>query len=206
MPLIPLHQTIGAFIPGLIPPAPPTYAAWPVWRGSTTSEVKFQPLAKKEAHRLWHKARRFERQTRRPGKQDGALGRNGIAVIHALLFDFLNYRSGALYPSVEAIAKAACISVSSAFRGLADLKAAGVVNWLRRAEESITETGGFILKQITNASAVLSSSQWRGYSELRLYTHEKMYENLAIYSAHGWQEYARANEGGYDRVFMRKPM
>jgi len=45
----------------------------------------------------------------------------------------------------------------------------------------------------------------RGYRELRLYTHEKMHENLAIYSAHGWQEYARANEGGYDRVFMRKP-
>ena len=45
----------------------------------------------------------------------------------------------------------------------------------------------------------------RGYSELRLYTHEKMHENLAIYSAYGWQEYARANEGGYDRVFMRKP-
>ena len=44
----------------------------------------------------------------------------------------------------------------------------------------------------------------RGYSELRLYTHEKMYENLVIYRAHGWQEYARANEAGYDRVFMRK--
>jgi GNAT superfamily N-acetyltransferase len=44
----------------------------------------------------------------------------------------------------------------------------------------------------------------RGYHELRLYTHEKMHENVVIYSAHGWQEYARANEAGYDRVFMRK--
>jgi GNAT superfamily N-acetyltransferase len=44
----------------------------------------------------------------------------------------------------------------------------------------------------------------RGYPELRLYTHEKMHENLAIYRAHGWEEYARANEAGYDRVFMRK--
>jgi len=44
----------------------------------------------------------------------------------------------------------------------------------------------------------------RGYRELRLYTHEKMHENLAIYRAHGWQEYARANEAGYDRVFMQK--
>jgi len=44
----------------------------------------------------------------------------------------------------------------------------------------------------------------RGYTELRLYTHEEMHENLAIYRAHGWQEYARASEAGYDRVFMRK--
>jgi len=44
----------------------------------------------------------------------------------------------------------------------------------------------------------------RGYRELRLYTHEKMHENLAIYRAHGWQEYTRASEAGYDRVFMRK--
>jgi GNAT superfamily N-acetyltransferase len=44
----------------------------------------------------------------------------------------------------------------------------------------------------------------RGYRELRLYTHEKMHENLLIYRAHGWEEYARAHEAGYDRVFMRK--
>lgn len=44
----------------------------------------------------------------------------------------------------------------------------------------------------------------RGYRELRLYTHEKMYENLAIYRAHGWEEYSRASQGGYDRVFMLK--
>jgi GNAT superfamily N-acetyltransferase len=44
----------------------------------------------------------------------------------------------------------------------------------------------------------------RGYRELRLYTHEKMHENLAIYRAHGWEEYARANEAGYDRIFMVK--
>jgi hypothetical protein len=75
-----------------------TYAAWPVWNNSTTKPVRDQPMSKKQAHRLWHDARRFERQTRQPGFQDGVLGRNGLAVLHALLFDFLNYRSGALYP------------------------------------------------------------------------------------------------------------
>ena len=60
-----------------------TYAAWPVWRDSTTDEVKFQPLPKKEAARRWHKARRFDRQTHLPGKHGGAIGRRaGKSHIH----------------------------------------------------------------------------------------------------------------------------
>jgi hypothetical protein len=163
MPLIHLHQTVGTLFPGLIPPAPQTtYATWPVWRDSTTKEVKFQPMTRRQAVKLWHDARRFERQTRQPGKQDGAIGRNGLAVLHALLFDFLNYRSGALYPSWAAIAFKACISVRSVGRGLVMLKAAGVLNWLRRCVEDWID-GRFTLRQQTNAYAVLPCSQWRGY-------------------------------------------
>jgi len=44
----------------------------------------------------------------------------------------------------------------------------------------------------------------RGYSVLRLYTHALMQENLVIYRNQGWNEYARAEESGYDRVFMEK--
>jgi hypothetical protein len=152
MPLIPLHQTVGALFPGLSPPAPQTYAAWPVWRDSTTKEVKFQPMPKRQAVKLWHDARRFERQTRQPGFQDGAIGRSGLAVLQALLFDFLNYASGALYPSWEAIADKACISPRSVGRGLAKFKAAGVLNWLRCCVEDWID-GRFTLRQETNAYA-----------------------------------------------------
>ncbi|WP_428540464.1 GNAT family N-acetyltransferase [Rhodopila sp.] len=44
----------------------------------------------------------------------------------------------------------------------------------------------------------------RGYTELRLYTHEKMTENLAMYPALGWQETGRSEQAGYQRVFFRK--
>jgi hypothetical protein len=64
------------------PPLPRTYAAWPVWHDSTPADVKFHPLPKKQAIRIWHQARRFERETRQPGRQDGALGRNGLFVLH----------------------------------------------------------------------------------------------------------------------------
>jgi hypothetical protein len=64
--------------PGMLPHVP-TYAAWPVWNDSTTKPVRDQPMSKKQAHRLWHDARRLERQTRQAGFQDGMLGRNGLA-------------------------------------------------------------------------------------------------------------------------------
>lgn len=44
----------------------------------------------------------------------------------------------------------------------------------------------------------------RGYSEIRLYTHETMTENLAMYPALGWQETGRGEQAGYQRVFFRK--
>jgi hypothetical protein len=147
---------------GTLPYALSTRAIWPVWKDSTTKEVRFQPLPKKQAVRLWHDARRFERQTRRPGRQDGAIGRNGLAILHALIFDFMNYRSGALYPSRAAIAAKACISERSVGRGLAALKAAGVLNWLRRCVEEWVD-GRFTLRQETNAYGICPPSLWRGY-------------------------------------------
>jgi hypothetical protein len=141
---------------------PKTYAPSPVWRGSLAEPVKFQPLPKDVAVRLWHDARRYERTTRQPGRQDGAIGRNGLAVLHALLFDFLNNATGRLDPAIASIARMANISPRSAARGLAALKAAGVLSWKRRCDRVI-EGGRMLLKQISNAYAVLPVSHWFGY-------------------------------------------
>jgi hypothetical protein len=137
-------------------------APWPVWHGSTRKPVQFQPMPKRQAVRIWHDARRLERRTRKPGHQDGAIGRNGLAVLHAFLFDFINRATGELTPTRATIARAACISISSVDRGLAKLKAAGVINWLRQCAESI-ENGVYGLRQIASAYFVLAQSQWRGF-------------------------------------------
>jgi hypothetical protein len=84
-------------LPGL--QGPKSYAPSPVWSGSVSKPIRFAPLRKKDATRLYHQARAFERQTRQPGRQDGAVSRNGLAVLHALVFDCLNYTSGRLDPS-----------------------------------------------------------------------------------------------------------
>lgn len=45
-----------------------------------------------------------------------------------------------------------------------------------------------------------------GYREMRLYTHEKMTENLALYARSGWVETHRAEQDGFARVFFRKTL
>lgn len=44
----------------------------------------------------------------------------------------------------------------------------------------------------------------RGYSELRLYTHAMMSENIALYRRLGFVETGRGPQAGFDRVFMTK--
>ena len=43
-----------------------------------------------------------------------------------------------------------------------------------------------------------------GLPEVRLYTNEKMHENLALYAKLGFEKIGRSLDGGYRRVFMRK--
>jgi hypothetical protein len=143
-------------------PGQKTRAPSPCWRGSTTKPVKWQHMDPDTAKEIYRKAEDFERQTRQPGKQDGAIGRNGLAVLRALIFGFLNYTTGQLDPGYESIAKRACISVRSAARGLVKLKDAGLLNWQRRCTP-IIEAGCCVLEQLTNAYALLPFSQWRGY-------------------------------------------
>jgi len=50
------------------------------------------------------------------------------------------------------------------------------------------------------------NAQAAGMSELRLYTHELMMENIALYQRLGYREVERREEHGFRRVFMRKPI
>ncbi|MDU9402749.1 GNAT family N-acetyltransferase [Pseudomonas sp. zfem004] len=45
-----------------------------------------------------------------------------------------------------------------------------------------------------------------GCEAIRLYTHERMTENIAIYARLGYHETHRAAQDGFERVFMRKSL
>jgi hypothetical protein len=142
---------------------PKTYAAWPVWSESTRKEIKFQPVPKKAAVKLWHRARDFDRQTHQAGRHGGAVGHAALQVLHALIFDFLNYMSGRLDPSYAAIARKANVCQRTVATALQKLRRLGILNWVRRCAEG-TRDGRFVLMQDTNAYAILPASQWRGYT------------------------------------------
>lgn len=51
-----------------------------------------------------------------------------------------------------------------------------------------------------------SRAREEGMPELRLYTHVRMTENIALYARLGYVETHRRSEHGFERVFMTKPL
>jgi hypothetical protein len=127
--------------------------------------VRFAPISRKQAARLWHAARRWDRDTRQPGRHGGIIGRTALAALYALLFDFLNHRTGRLDPSLDAIAHKAGCCRRAVVDALARLRDLGLLAWRRRCEETRDTEGRFRLRQRTNAYGLLPPSQWRGYRD-----------------------------------------
>ena len=45
-----------------------------------------------------------------------------------------------------------------------------------------------------------------GFDAVHLYTHEKLTENIALYSRIGYDEYDRRSQGDFSLVYMHKPL
>src|SRR3954465_9619999 len=156
-------STLEELLRAVFPAAPEkSFAAWPVWAESSEKPVEFTPLPKKTAVKLWHRARDFDRQTRTKGGRGGALGPSALQVLHALIFDFLNFKTGRLDPSYAAIARMANLCPSTVATALKRLREVGILAWVRRCEERF-ENGRYERRQQTNAYAVLPEGGWAGY-------------------------------------------
>ena len=140
-----------------------TYAPWPVWSGSTTKNARFVPMSKKAAIRIYHRAVEWNRRGKLAGRHGGLIGSNVLLVLHTLIFDFLNHRTGRLDPSYSALQRTTRLCRQTIASALAILKQLGIINWMRRCCEDRDECGRFALRQETNAYAILPTTQWRGY-------------------------------------------
>jgi hypothetical protein len=148
-------------LPGLPCQPEKTYAPFPVWSESSTKAVQFTPMPKKEAVRLWHRARDFDRQTHTPGKHGGAIGPSGLQILHVFLFDFINYSTGRLDPSYKAIAGKANLCERTVSDALKRLQGLGIITWIRRCSEEWVN-GRYVRRQLTNAYCILPTG-WVGY-------------------------------------------
>lgn len=142
-----------------------SYASWKVWSGSTTKEVRFVPMPRRVAARIYRKAVRWNASSKIAGRHGGVIGSHVLLVLHVMVFDFLTYATGSLDPAYKAIEKMTRLSHETVAKALARLKELGILNWERRAVPDVGENGGFILRQITNAYAILPPTQWRGYTD-----------------------------------------
>jgi hypothetical protein len=93
------------------------------------------------------------------------IGRTALAALYALLFDFLNHKTGRLDPSLDAIAHKAGCCRRAVVDALARLRDLGLLVWQRRCEEHRDAEGRFRLRQRTNAYGLLPPSQWVGYRD-----------------------------------------
>lgn len=143
-----------------------TYASWPVWSESTTKNTRYVPLPKKAALRIYYKAIDWNRRGKLAGRHGGLIGSHVLLVLHTLIFDFLNHTTGRLDPSYNAIQRKTRLCRQTVARALARLKELGIINWIRRCREDTDESGRFMLRQDTNAYAIIPPTQWRGYTEI----------------------------------------
>lgn len=145
-----------------------SYASWKVWSGSTTKDARFVPMPKKVAIRIYHKAVEWNRRSKVPGCHGGVIGSHVLLVLHSLIFDFLNHRTGRLDPSYNALQRSTRLCRQTIATALARLKQLGIINWVRRCCEDWDELGRFVLRQETNAYAILPSTQWRNYMDVEI--------------------------------------
>lgn len=140
-----------------------TQTHWPVWKDSVFEAPVFPVLSKRIREKIWYTARSWDRQTRKPGKHGGIIGRAALSVLHALLWDFYNLRTGRLDPSVANIASHASLCERATHTALSHLRSLHLLDWVRRCEKAYTAAGRFILQQRTNAYRPFSPEHWLGY-------------------------------------------
>jgi hypothetical protein len=139
------------FIP---PPLPRCAVAWPVRRDSIPAESWRwpPPVSKRAAVKTYHLAREYDRQT-------GALGLAALAVLHGLLFDCYDHRTGRCDPSGATLATRANVNPATVWRALARLEAAGIIRRHRRCGTG--EDG--CRRQLTNAYVIRDPAHWAGF-------------------------------------------
>lgn len=110
----------------------------------------WQAFNPKDKSRYMVAAERYERATREKGKREGALGSVALEVLRDLL-RLIDYRTGRLDPAISTLQRRLTRSRGAIVRALANLRAAGFLDWIRRYTPTGEEGRGVQVQQTSNA-------------------------------------------------------
>ena len=93
-----------------------------------------RPLDPEDRAKIIASAESLERRTKEKGKRDGVLGVSGLVILRALLFHFMDTKSGRCDPSYKQIQAHTGLCVQTIAAGLKALARAGILEIERRIE------------------------------------------------------------------------
>jgi predicted transcriptional regulator len=93
-----------------------------------------RPITYQERDQIWRDALEREAASRKPGCENGELGKAALAVLRSLLFDFMNMKTGVCFPRVRTLQERLqpWYGRASIFRALDRLEASGIVQRVHR--------------------------------------------------------------------------
>ena len=99
------------------------------------------PLDRNAKVRIIHFVNAWNTKSKQPGQHHGPITRTYMDVLHALLWDFHNTKSGLCFPGYDTIAKKAKCCHTSVNRAIKALEETGILTWVNRLVR-IQETNG----------------------------------------------------------------
>lgn len=140
------------------PVAKPTRTREPIRRGSHLAgrceAMLWKPQKRRDLRKIVLAAKRYERESRQPGKRVGALGSVAIEIIDYLA-NLTDAKTGRLEPSISYLMERLKRSRDAIVRGLQALRRHGFLEWVRRYVPSGNEGAGPRLHQTSNAYRML---------------------------------------------------
>ena len=125
-------------------------------------EAHCRPISYKEREQIWNDAVALETATRKPGCQNGAIGKAALTVLRSLLFDFTNMKTGVCFPRVRTLqAKLRpWYSRAAIFRALDRLEAAGVLvrvhRRMKNAKKVVQGASLYVFAKLTEAEQAMA--------------------------------------------------
>ena len=116
-----------------------------------------RPITYEEREKIWRDALAREKASRKPGCENGQLGKTALAVLRSLLFDFTNMKTGVCFPRVRTLQERLqpWYSRASIFRALDRLEAVGVLTRvsrrMRNAKKVVQGASLYVFGRITEA-------------------------------------------------------